>query len=184
MLGSPRIRQYGVMAITPDTKDWTWVIDRACPECGYDATTTDEHDVAAAIRRNAATWPAVLRRDDVRVRPDDSTWSALEYSAHVRDVYRLYDERLHLMLDQDDPLYPNWDQDAAAVAGRYDEQDPDAVAREIAEAAAALADTFDSVPEQAWSRTGRRSDGARFTIASFAKYLLHDVEHHRWDVRG
>jgi hypothetical protein len=23
-------------AITPDTKDWTWVLERACPECGFD----------------------------------------------------------------------------------------------------------------------------------------------------
>lgn len=24
------------MAITPDTKDWTWVLERPCPECGFD----------------------------------------------------------------------------------------------------------------------------------------------------
>ena len=23
-------------AITPDTKDWTWVLERTCPECGFD----------------------------------------------------------------------------------------------------------------------------------------------------
>ena len=23
------------MAITPDTKDWTWVLQRPCPECGF-----------------------------------------------------------------------------------------------------------------------------------------------------
>ena len=25
--------------INPDTKDWTWVLNRSCPECGYDAGT-------------------------------------------------------------------------------------------------------------------------------------------------
>ncbi|HEY5013683.1 MAG TPA: DinB family protein, partial [Acidimicrobiia bacterium] len=24
--------------ITPDTKDWTWVLERPCPECGFDAS--------------------------------------------------------------------------------------------------------------------------------------------------
>jgi len=24
------------MPIMPDTKDWTWVLRRACPECGFD----------------------------------------------------------------------------------------------------------------------------------------------------
>lgn len=36
-----------------------------------------------------------------------------------------------------------------------------------------------------WARTGRRGDGKDFTVASFAAYFLHDVEHHlRVDVRG
>ena len=46
----------------------------------------------------------------------------------MRDVYVLYDERLHLMLDRDDPLFPNWDQDETAVTDRYGEQDPSVVA--------------------------------------------------------
>jgi hypothetical protein len=24
------------MTIVPDTKDWTWVLRRPCPECGFD----------------------------------------------------------------------------------------------------------------------------------------------------
>ena len=24
------------MTIIPDTKDWTWVLQRSCPECGFD----------------------------------------------------------------------------------------------------------------------------------------------------
>lgn len=172
------------MPITPDTKDWTWVIERPCPECGFDASTFDEHAVAAALRENAAAWSTVLLRTGLTRRPDESTWSPLEYAAHVRDVFRLYHHRVELMLEEDDPLYPNWDQDAAAVEQHYNEQDPDAVGRELVGEAAALADVFDAVPAENWSRTGRRSDGARFTIATLSRYLLHDVEHHRWDVRG
>ena len=36
------------------------------------------------------------------------------------------------MLSQDDPLYPNWDQDETAVADRYAEQDPADVAAALA----------------------------------------------------
>lgn len=32
-------------------------------------------------------------------------------------------------------------------------------------------------------RPGYRSDGAAFTVASLARYHLHDVVHHTWDVR-
>ncbi|MHB1171053.1 MAG: DinB family protein [Lacisediminihabitans sp.] len=171
------------MPIIPDTKNWAWVIARPCGECGFDASTFDEREVADLIRTNAAAWPAVLERQDVAVRPNDSIWSPLEYSAHVRDVFRLCDYRLSLMLTEDNPLYPNWDQDATAIEERYNEQDPAVVGRGLVEAATALADAFDAVLDDAWSRPGRRSDGVQFTVSSFAKYLVHDPIHHLWDVR-
>jgi len=31
---------------------------------------------------------------------------------------------------------------------------------------------------------GRRSDGAVFTVASFARYMVHDPVHHLYDVTG
>jgi len=168
------------MAITPDTKNWTWVLEKPCPECGFDASTFEATDVADMIRANAAAWPAVLERDDVRERPDESTWSKLEYAAHVRDVFRIYLYRLGLMLAEDDPLFPNWDQDATAVEERYNEQSPEVVSAELVADAAALADAFDTVAD--WGRPGRRSDGVSFTIETFAKYFIHDPIHHLWDV--
>ena len=168
------------MAITPDTKNWTWVLEKPCPECAFDASTFEATDVADMIRANAAAWPAVLERDDVRERPDESTWSKLEYAAHVRDVFRIYLYRLGLMLAEDDPLFPNWDQDATAVEERYNEQSPEVVSAELVADAAALADAFDTVAD--WGRPGRRSDGVSFTIETFAKYFIHDPIHHLWDV--
>jgi hypothetical protein len=72
------------------------------------------------IRANAAAWHDVLARSgNARRRPSSGKWSALEYGCHVRDVLRLYDQRLLLMLTQDGQQYANWDQDATAVADRY-----------------------------------------------------------------
>jgi hypothetical protein len=169
--------------ITPDAKDWTWVLERPCPECGFDARAFDTSTTAARIRRFAEEWAAVLERAGVRDRPDDATWSPLEYGCHVRDVFRIYDGRLARMLSEDGPEYLNWDQDATAVEDRYAEQDPPAVAAELRRAAAALADRFELVHGDAWARTGTRSDGARFTIDTFARYLVHDPTHHLHDVR-
>jgi len=172
------------VTIKPESKDWTWVLERRCPECGYDASAIAATDVADAVRRNARAWRQVLHRPDVERRPNPSVWSALEYGCHVRDVLRLYDYRLGLMLDQDDPLYPNWDQDATAVEEKYDEQDPSTVAQELDAAAAAIAAHFDAVDDAQWQRPGRRSDGASFTVDTFARYFLHDVVHHLKDVGG
>jgi hypothetical protein len=172
------------MPIAKDTKNWTWVIERPCPDCGFDASEYPDAAIAGAVRDNALVWPAVLARPDVRIRPDDSTWSSLEYAAHVRDVLRVYRERLRLMVETDDPLYPNWDQDETAIAERYNEQDPAAVAAELAAAASDIAGAFDALGSEQWLRPGRRSDGAEFTVSSIAKYMTHDLVHHRWDVRG
>lgn len=170
------------MTIVPDTKDWTWVLQRPCPECGFDAATIAPEEVAQLILVNAEAWADVLC-GEVRARPEPGVWSPLEYACHVRDVLRLYDERLVLMLTQDDPLFANWDQDATARAERYSEQDPSRVAGEFADAARTIANRFDGLGALQWSRTGRRSDGASFTVDSFARYFLHDLVHHLYDVR-
>jgi hypothetical protein len=176
------MRHYGSMAIIPDTKDWTWVLERPCGECGYDASGVEDSDIPRLIRANAAAWPMELARSGVATRPNESTWSVLEYAAHVRDVFRLYQQRLDLMLEADDPLYPNWDQDATAIEERYNEQDPAVVARDLVAAAETLAASFDRLSEDSWLRPGRRSDGAVFTVSSFGRYLAHDPVHHLWDV--
>ena len=86
------------------------------------------------------------------------------------------------MLDEEDPDFPNWDQDVAAVEGGYGDEDPARVADVIGTAAMRLAGRFDSLAEEHWDRTGKRSDGANFTIESFARYFIHDPIHHVHDV--
>ncbi|MEF2976336.1 DinB family protein [Subtercola sp. YIM 133946] len=172
------------MAIVPDTKNWTWVLERECPECGFDSSATDAHDVPRLTRENAAAWPAVLARANVAERPDASTWSALEYGAHVRDVFRIFRLRLALMLDEDDPAFANWDQDATAIDERYNDQDPAVVSAELLAAAEALAAALDSVRDEQRHRTGRRSDGSAFTVDTLARYFIHDPVHHLHDVNG
>src|SRR5688572_10185275 len=121
------------MPIVPDVKDWTWVVDRPCADCGFDGPALRREDVGTALRANAATWVRLLDgpAEDLRRRPTHERWSTLEYACHVRDVLRLYQARLDLMLAQDDPTYPNWDQDRTAVEERYEDQEPAAVAAEL-----------------------------------------------------
>jgi hypothetical protein len=170
------------MPIVPDDKNWTWVLEKACPECGFDASSVSSTAVAEALRDNASIWPGLLERPDANRRPSEDKWSALEYGCHVRDVFVLFDRRLSLMLEQDNPDFANWDQDETAIESRYSEQDPALVAQDLLVAGTALANRFDTVSGDAWSRTGSRSDGSHFTVDTFARYLLHDPVHHVYDV--
>ena len=174
------------MTITPDGKDWTWVLEQACPECGLDTRTVEPTEVAGMVRSVTVSWREVLAGPaaSVRARPGPEKWSALEYGCHVRDVFRRFEERLHLMLSEIDPVFPNWDQDATAVDEDYAGQDPLVLTDELSEAGARIADSFAAVTGDEWHRTGARSDGARFTVATFARYFVHDPIHHLYDVTG
>jgi hypothetical protein len=168
--------------IVPDAKDWTWVLERRCEECGFDASTFDVSTTGLVVRRFTDAWVGALAGENVAQRTRPDRWSTLEYACHVRDVLRIYDGRLERMLTEDGPHYENWDQDAAAIADDYGSQQPAAVARDFQEWGLRIADRFDTVHGDAWARTGFRSDGAAFTIESFARYFVHDPIHHLWDV--
>ncbi len=168
--------------IEPDTKDWTWVLRRPCPDCGLDVSAVPRGGLARLLRENATAWPALLG-PGCEVRPDPAVWSALEYGCHVRDVYGVFAERLRLLRTEDDPLFADWDQDETAEQGRYAEQDPARVALELVDGGTALADAFDAVRPEEWARPGRRSNGSVFTVETLGRYLLHDPVHHLWDVR-
>ncbi len=176
--------------IVPDDKDWTWVLERTCPECGFDASTFPAAEVAPLVRANAQAWSRLLApvppsdAAQLRRRPRPDRWAPIEYACHVRDVFVLYLERLRLMLEEDNPLYPNWDQDATAMQGRYADQDIGLVSAQLLRAAASLAAAFESVRGEEWQRQGRRSDGASFTVDSFSRYMVHDPVHHLFDVTG
>ncbi len=166
----------------PDTKDWTWVLERPCAECGFDPAAQGLADLPRLVHDTAMTWSAVLARGNSGRRPAPEVWSPLEYGCHVRDVHVLFARRLRAMLDEDEPTFANWDQDATALDSGYGNQDPATVAVELVEAARAVAGIYASVTEATKDRPGVRSNGDRFTVETLGSYHLHDVVHHLHDV--
>jgi DinB family protein len=163
-----------------DDKDWTWVLERPCPECGFDASTVT--DVPARTRAAVEAIRAALTRPGAAERPSPHVWSPLEYACHARDVCIVFGARLAAMRGTTDPLFVNWDQDETAQAERYWEQDPAQVSRELAEEGERIAADFAGVGPDEWSRPGRRSNGSAFTVETLSRYFLHDLEHHAHDV--
>ena len=158
------------------------MLSRPCPECGFDAAAVQPSEVADRIRTDATQWLRRLGEDSAAARRQPTMWSTLEYGCHVRDVHRIFNHRVQLMLTEDDPQFPNWDQDETAIADDYASQDPATVATELFDAASVVADTYANVPVDAWSRRGLRSNGSEFTIATISIYHLHDIVHHAYDV--
>lgn len=166
--------------IPPEDRDWTYVITDGCAECGFSPTAPAA--TGPLLRATIPAWRAALSRPDAAARPAPAVWSSLEYACHVRDTCALFRRRLNLMLDEDDPTFANWDQDAAAIEGDYFHSDPATVLADLEREAAAIAAAFDGVRADQWQRPGRRSNGSLFTVETFAVYFLHDVVHHVHDV--
>ena len=169
-----------------DGRDWTFVLDETCSECGNDVRDLPEADLASLVRDVGDRWRRLLTEragdPELRVRPTPTTWSATEYGEHVRDVLALFALRTQRMLSEDDPEFADWDPDVTAAERPYGQTAPTVVGTEIAANAERLAVIYDWVEPEGLARVGRRSDGARFTVGSLGRYLLHDVRHHLWDV--
>lgn len=172
------------MPIIPDSKDWTWVLSRPCPECGFDASAATPATAPGMVSSMLPRWRAALRRPDAAERPNEATWSVLEYGCHVRDVFALFDHRLSLMLTEDDARFDDWDQDKTAIEKDYANADPAEVGVELTAEGEQIAASFARVPEEDWGRKGTRSNGSVFNVLTFAQYFLHDVVHHLHDVDG
>ena len=165
--------------------DWTWVLERTCHDCGFDTQALPRNQLAARVRALGGSWRELLNQGRLTTQPDGDSgrsWTPLEYGAHVRDVFDIFEDRARTMLKKrKPPTFRDWDQDEAARKGNYAEEDPAKVAYDLASNAGKYADLIDRVSGDEWEKRGTRSDGAEFTVESLTRYVLHDVEHHLWD---
>ncbi len=166
-------------------KDWTWTLTQRCDQCGLSAGEIKPEEFAERAFVAGEEWVQILRSSPaVTARPQPSVWSPLEYGAHVRDVFRIFDARLAQMLNEDTPTFSYWNQDETAIKERYNEQDPEVVADEIETAAQAFVARIQALTPAQYERRAFRSDGKEFSVVTLIQYFLHDVIHHLWDVTG
>jgi hypothetical protein len=167
-----------------EAMDWTQVLDAPCPFCQAAPADVAPEALPAALREEAARWEVLLAGADeerLRARPEDGTWTPLEYGCHCRDVLAVMTERVARVLVEDEPDLGWWDHDAAVVEEHYNEQDPVAAAGDLAANAEWLAGTLSMVEGDEWDRAGTRGDGARLSVAGIGRFTLHELAHHRWD---
>ena len=107
------------------------MLDRRCPDCGFDASTCAADGRPDADEGEREHLGRCSPREHSAGTTEASSWSSLEYACHVRDVFLRYDQRIALMQAEDDPLFPNWDQDASAIDDGYEAQDPTQVVGDL-----------------------------------------------------
>ena len=161
-----------------------------CPECGLDYDTISPSDAKVALRsfpRRFRTALAGALEDDadeglVRRRPDETTWSALEYTVHVADLYELFAPAFRRMYEQDAPtITEGWDPDERVASEHYNDQDPAGALDRLDAAADALVRVLDRVDADGWSRTATFPWGER-DLLMMTRNAVHEGSHHLRDV--
>jgi hypothetical protein len=159
-------------------------VHERCDACGFDGATYTDAQLLESLRSLGDRWRRLLGTAGahLRVRPAPTTWSAIEYAAHSRDVTALHAYGVEQALTHDEPAFPPISDDAAdQAAAAYAESDPGEVAAALTAAAQQLARLADDAGAAAWTR-GLTVGGERSDVRRLLEHALHDAEHHLDDV--
>jgi DinB superfamily len=160
----------------------------ACTECGYEFESLGRGEIRTALMSFAGDYKQLLTSADsdrLQAHPRTGSWSALEYACHVRDVLRFQRDRVVLAQAQETPEFTSMRRDERAVEERYNEQDPAAVAGQLAARASDLARTLAALDDTGWRRTGVYPWPVREvrTIEWIGQRTAHELAHHLFDAR-
>jgi hypothetical protein len=162
-----------------------------CDECGFVYSSVSPSDAADTLRSFGRRYRAPLTRflagEDgdtlLRQRPAPDVWSALEYTAHVRDAIRFNAYLARRTLTEDHPTLPSPNPDKSAADNDYNAADPSTVAAELDERAEKLAALVEATDPSSWDRAAaweqREGD---FTAIYFVRNAVHEGHHHLLDI--
>ena len=127
----------------------------------------------------AAAWFGILR-----TRPAEGVWSALEYACHVRDVFLVQRDRLYTALVEDTPTFTPMYRDQRVTLARYNAQDPEEVAAQLATAARLIAQAFDALDSAQLQRCCIYNFPAptERSLLWVGQHAIHEGEHHFRDI--
>jgi DinB superfamily len=159
-----------------------------CDECGFEPADLRPADTVVALRSFGRRYRTPLTRGlagedlDVVVRrsPGPGVWSAVEYAAHVTDIFRAFDDRVRCALAGRDPdeVVVDWEARVAAASAGLDRE---ATADDLADAAESLAVTLSELNEDEWDLPGRNGAGDVVPVAELATIAVHEGSHHLLD---
>ena len=162
-----------------------------CEECGWQAANVTADNAVVVVSDLGPKYRAALTRllpadpeNALRRRPSAHSWSALEYTAHVRDVIALWSGALHMLLAEDRPVLPRPDPsiaDDAAAAGGYNGLDPSTTTDELAANANRMARKITTIDPHQWGRVIVLGDEEMTAIAVVRK-VAHEGAHHLLDI--
>ncbi len=125
-----------------------------------------------------------LSEDALRWRPSPHEWSIKEACCHLRDFSEIAGERIRLMLSEDDPFLPSYDQEALARERDYQNESMPLVLTALRAFSGGLAYLLENLGEEEQQRTGRHEERGPMSIAQYAQLLAEHAREHLEQIKA
>jgi hypothetical protein len=142
------------------------------------------------LLESAGAWRAFLASADesfLRTNPEPGVFSPIQYGAHVRDIVRVYGDRIELAIANDNPTFPQFSP-SSEVFEAYNEMAVGELTDDLDAQARRLATIVGNLQDDQWDRTLVRDGGKdgvfTFTVHGQACYAVHESHHHLLDAEG
>jgi S-DNA-T family DNA segregation ATPase FtsK/SpoIIIE len=158
-----------------------------CDQCGFEYESVPVVRIAREIRSLPPRYRALVAELPHSVaarRPEPSVWSALEYTAHVRDMLLVQRDRVIHALVEDRPGFAPMHRDERVELVGYATEDPVTVAAELAVAAELLGRLFARMSDDQFLRKViyNYPEPAEHDLAWMGQHTVHEGEHHLQDI--
>lgn len=158
-----------------------------CEECGFTYDLAQAGAVPVDIRERVAEIVAILRyRDvDLRTRQRPNVWSPVEYGCHLRDVLLVQRERVLAARRVDRPDCSSMGRNERVEHDGYAKQEPEDVARQLADVAQLFGNVLAQLGVDDWDRTVvyHYPETHERSLRWVAVHTLHEAHHHLLDIR-
>jgi hypothetical protein len=159
-----------------------------CMECGFDYELAQGTDFARLATPFVDSYVALLRStstERLQLRRSPQVWSALEYACHVRDMLLVQRERVFAARRRDRPVAEPMGRDDRVEHDGYNNQRPEDVARQLADATLLLSNALVRLSPADWERTVIYGypERAERSLRWVAAHTLHELRHHLRDIR-
>lgn len=132
-----------------------------------------------------AAFPEELSRtldgqpDEALLRPaSDGGWGVIENLCHLRDWEEIYLNRVRVIIDQERPALPAYDDELWAVERDYRGQKPMKALAQFNELRTRLLEVLGPLPDEAWQRRATHAVHGEVTLRWIVNHICdHDDEH-------